>query len=369
MKHYIIASLLVFASFFNGYAQVYTDLGVDSFKVTDLSLQATDAQLLPLNGDVILRLPIYNINGGAEVPVGTSKLKIGLGSKMVLDYPDVYAPTIGYSNYFKWTAEAPLVPGGQWQIVGDAIQPIPAGFSATIDIKVKGSVEGTSNFTTNYLISNHASSFPGILSDENTWNNSTLLPYRVITVTPVQFKTLNLAKQGCSVQVNFTIDNELNLDHYEVEASKDLTVFQSQVKLAAKGAAVYTTSFALTEQLKSAKLLVRIKSVDKNGQVKYSQTKAIGGTCEVALKMNVYPNPASGDQPITISATQGLFNGKYRVTLRDMAGQQMSTKEMTLTNAAQFNYNLTNLPNGKYQLQVDNTDGSQSATLQLDKIK
>jgi hypothetical protein len=359
----------VFGSFFNSFAQVYTDLGVDSFKVTDLSMQPTDAQLLPLNGDVILRLPIYNINGGSAVPVGTSKLKIGLGSKMVLDYPDVYAPTIAYSNYFKWTAEAPLVTGGQWQIVGDPIQPIPAGFSATIDIKVKGSLEGASNFTTNYLISNHASSFPGNLSDENTWNNSTLLPYRVITVTPVQFKSLNLTKKRCSVQVNFTIDNELNLDHYEVEVSKDLTVFQSVAQLAAKGKATYSTSFALTQQLNSPKLLVRIKSVDKNGQVKYSETKAIGGTCEVALKMRVFPNPASGDQPAVIIATQGLFNGKYKVTLRDMVGQQMSTKEMPLTNAIQFNYPLTNLANGKYLLQVDNTDGSQSATLELEKIK
>jgi hypothetical protein len=71
---------------------------------------------------------------------------------------------------------------------------------------------------------------------------------------------------------------------------------------------------------------------------------------------------------VTITAKEGMFKGKYKVTILDMGGRLTQVKEIQLDNVQQFSYNLGTLGAGKYLVQVLNSDGSQSAVLQFEKL-
>ncbi|MEP6676712.1 MAG: hypothetical protein ABJA78_16245 [Ferruginibacter sp.] len=90
----------------------------------------------------------------------------------------------------------------------------------------------------------------------------------------------------------------------------------------------------------------------------------------VALKsLSVYPNPAYAASYVTVAAKQGLFNGKYRITLANYSGKVFSVKEMTFSNSSSFRYDFGQLLGpGKYMLIIKNTDGSQSTVVDFQNL-
>ena len=86
-------------------------------------------------------------------------------------------------------------------------------------------------------------------------------------------------------------------------------------------------------------------------------------------KLTVYPNPVYASRYITVAAKQGLFNGKYRITLADYSGKVFSIKEMTFDNSNSFRFDLGQvLGGGKYMLIIKNTDGSSSAVVDFQNL-
>ena len=102
----------------------------------------------------------------------------------------------------------------------------------------------------------------------------------------------------------------------------------------------------------------------------FSDVKKINGYCaNSTLKLTVYPNPvASVFSTIVINATQGILDGKYNVKLMDMSGKSVLVKEMTLNNAQNFKLDVSKVASGKYLVQVNKNDGSQSALLKFEKM-
>ena len=359
--------LLLLVSFLSAqsYAQVSADPGVSGFDVTDLALTSVNANQLGQNHSYILRLPIFNSNQAAALPAGSCKLRIGLGSKAVPDYADMNNPTVNFSQYFTWTA---AFTSGQWQVTGDLTSPLPADFNGMVDVKIKPTILGNSTFTANFLVTNHANIAPFILSDEDPTNNSTATAYTVIVILPVKFTSLDVLKSGCNIKVNFNTEEELNVDHYEIEASRDGVNFVKVAQTQAKGQHLYKTDFVLTSQVRAEKIFVRVKSVDIDGHIQYSDTRTVSGICGQALKMNIYPNPVSSSGKVAINATQGIFNGQYKVSVRDITGKLLQVKEVNLANVTRFDYELGNIAAGKYLVQVMSNDGAESAVLQLQKL-
>ena len=365
LKRVLFVSLLFALVSVKTYSQVLADPGVSGFDITNLGLVSQNANELGKDYHYILKLPIFNSNQAFALPAGSCKIRVGLGSKAVPDYTVMTAPTINYSEYFSWTAAQV---GGQWQVTGELIAPLPADFNGVIEIKIKPTVLLSSTFTANFLVTNHANVAPNILSDEDPTNNSTATSYTVIIILPVKFSSLDVSKSGCNIKVNFGTQEEINVDHYEIEASKDGSNFIKVGESAVKSQHLYQADFALTNNIQAEKIFVRIKSVDKDGRIQYSEIRQVSGICGKALLMNIYPNPVTNQRTIVINATQGLFNGKYKIAMRDFAGKLVQVSEVELNNAAHFDYALGNIAAGKYIVQVISNDGSESAVLQLQKL-
>lgn len=365
----LLMSLVLFCSM-QGIAQsnaVLADPKLGRISFTDLSgYQVDEAYLQP--GELIkLRVPVLNNNHGRALPEGSCKIKIGFGSKLALD-PSFDLNAAASNSYFTWTA---AMNSGQLQVTGELTAPLPADVDhVDVAFKVKGTVVGKSTITANFLITNH-NTFT-VVSDEDGSNNAAYLQYTV-TNKPVPVSVTKIddaVKEGCSVNLSFSTNREINLARYEVEVSKDGAAYQKVASLNAAGNLSYTTAFEIPSAVRVQKLMIRILSVDKNGRLLYSESKTVNGLCEkLPVKLGLYPNPVSGAiTKVVITASQGMFDGKYKLKVLDMAGKVMMMKDVTVSNAQNFTLELGALAGGKYLIQVSDSGDAQLGLLKFEKL-
>lgn len=365
MKSTFFAIILLLATTLNVNAQAFADPATTQMELTSLGGTPLNANLLPINVPILLIVPLFNNSQATAVPAGSIMVKIGLGSKMDIDPGFSLSGSGTLSSYFNWTTS---VNNGQTELRGDLIAPLPPDFVGYATFRVRPIVLLTSTILTNVLITNHNTLI--LLSDLDGNNNTANLEYTVVTAagpTPVNFTKVNVLKKGCNINVNFFTENEINVDHYEIETSKNGTDFIKVGTVAAANRTSYVKDFALTADVMAATIFVRIKSVDIDGSYKYSETKAISGTCNPELIFNIYPNPVV-DMTVAIKATSGVFNGKYKLVVMDMTGRLINTKEVQLNSVTQYSYDLGSIASGKYILKVSNMDGTQSGVIPFEKL-
>ena len=338
------------------------DPSLGKIQVTDMSDNVLNADNLKVGQLIKLSIPVIN-GGDKELPAGSCKVKIGLGSKLMLD-PNFVLSTAKLNNYFAWTS---VVAGGQSQITGELISPLPGDFkNISVYFRVAGTRAGTSTITANFLVSNHHTE--NTLSDFDATNNTSYLQYNLKGSVKGVFTNLDVNKTGCTINVAFTTNNDINVSKYEVEVSKD-KVNYVKVGEATARSQVYYNNFELTNEIKSSLIYVRIKSINQDGSYAYSDMRSVGGSCEKPWVLNLYPNPVTaGVKSVVISAKEGVFNGKYKVSIVDAAGKQMQVKEVELKYVTQFKYDVGMIGAGQYMVQVVNEDGNQSAVLKFEKL-
>ncbi len=364
VKLLLVATLMAFTVQRAASQAVFADPGVSQMDITNLSGTSLNANLLPVNQVVLLKIPVFNSNQQNAVPAGSMFWKIGLGSKMVAD-PEFVLANAPLNQYFAWQGG---MNAGQYEIVGELIAPLPPDFFGMAEFRVKPSVLGTSTITTNFLITNHNTT--QILSDESPLNNFASLQYTVVNTggpLPVNFYEVKVQKKGCNIHVTWGSQNEVNLNRFELEASTNGVNYSTVASVAAAGRQNYASQFALVDDLRATNLMVRIKAVDHDGSFMYSETKSISGLCDNKLLFNIYPNPVT-DQVLMLKATSGLFNGRYNISILDLQGRLLSRREMLIQNQTQFSYDLGKISRGKYILRVALADGSQPTVLNFEKL-
>lgn len=361
MKILLFLSLLFFS--ISGQCQVIADPAHNQIDFINLSNGSQDPATLPLDGIVQLRIPILNLNQLNGLPSGTCKIKIGLGSKLVLD-PDFDLANTNTSAYFNWTA---ATVGGQVQLTGDLVNQVPSNYSTICIIRVKGSLQGSSTVTTNFLITNHNTTVT--LSDENPSNNTSFIAYNVVPVIPVTFTGLAVKKEACNIKVNFSAENEINTDRYEIEASKDGTNFTRMGQVKATHAINYNTQFVLSDNIKSTFIHVRVKSVDLDGRYQYTETKTVKGTCEENQAVILYPNPVPARQnSFTIESKENLFTETVTISISDIAGKQISNVQFKPANPRQLKYEIGNVAAGQYIIKIESKNWERPVILKFEKL-
>jgi hypothetical protein len=352
MRNFFLALVIVAIANFKAQAQLIADPGIEQVSFTDLSGNAID-DTMPIGYVAQLNIPIRNYHPATGIPAGTCKVKIGLGSKIIVD-PAFDVALASTSEYFNWTSD---FVGGQVQITGELRVPLPAGFSGMAKFNVVGNILDYSTITTNFLITNHNS--PVILSDEDPGNNSSFRRYKIVETNPipVHFSSVEVMQKGCNAEVIFNIENEINVKQYNIEVSTNGNNFSLMGSITACGLSIYQYQTSLTG---SEQMFIRIKSIDHNGDYKYSYIVTLNGTCTKKLLLTVFPNPILTDGQLTIKATEGLLDGKYLVLMHDMTGRKLAAKQFTLANQTQFVFEASKqIAAGQYILTVidekDNT--------------
>ena len=364
MKKCILFFLFLIGLAFNSNGQnVTADPALGSMSFLNLNNEPQNPLTIPLNGIVILKVPIRNLNLTNSIPPGTSKVKINLGSKLVID-PSFNVGSANTNQYFTWTA---IVGSGIVQIEGDLVGTFPNNFSDTAIFRLKGAVLGPANITANFLRTNHTGSF--FLDDENPSNNTASIAYQVVEVLPVTFTSLTTIRSLCNIKVDFKTENEVNVDRFEIEVSNDGISYKKEGTIPAQKADHYKFIFDASN-MAAKNLFVRIKSVDIDGQYQYSTVSKVNGNCtESENNILLFPNPAPTNISYFILRNEsGSFNGTYFVSISDISGRILTKKKMILVNQTQFRFEHLSLPAGSYIVQLISEKGDQVYSSKWQKL-
>ncbi len=179
-------------------------------------------------------------------------------------------------------------------------------------------------------------------------------------VLPVNFINVSAYRKTNTVQVNWKVDNEINIHHYEVESSLDGRSFAKAGTAAVTGLTDYSIVDA---NAANTTLFYRVKSVGISSEIKYSAIVKLAAD-NARKTYTVAPNPVEGNELNIQFKNQPA--GLYNIKLMNSTGQQVKSMEINHMggNATQTIALPTGLTSGTYLLQIIST----SKTTELESI-
>ena len=174
------------------------------------------------------------------------------------------------------------------------------------------------------------------------------------TLPIVSIPLTGIGKQNDNL-LYWSTESETNTNHFEIQNSVDGSNFINTGSVVAKGNTTSKSYYSFThhDPLKVVNYY-RIKQVDGNGKINYSNTISIKPAGE-QTKMTVIPNPFNASVLVAVNLKSG---GNATLTITDMLGRPVKTMICPVTQG--FNSILVNglepLPSGTYILQIKNED-------------
>ena len=177
---------------------------------------------------------------------------------------------------------------------------------------------------------------------------------------PVTFTSIKAYRQDKNINVEWKVDNELNIKEYETQKSTDGNGFTNLSVTAATANGAHSASYRVTDTHPvEGYNYYRIKSVDLNGKTATtSVVKVLTGSTHPEI--SVYPNPVSNG--IISLQLNNQPAGKFGIRLLNKSGQVIMQKQIehadgTSTETISLD---KYAPHGIYQLEVTKPDGTTS---------
>jgi len=175
---------------------------------------------------------------------------------------------------------------------------------------------------------------------------------------PVTFESFTVSPTNNGNQVKWVIGTQENVSHYEVEYSTDMVNFATVASLPARTGTTHLTYSFVHKISNNTNGYYRIKVVDLDGSVMYSQIEQVKAE-QLVASLSTYPNPTLGIVTVKIPTT---VTGKFYLKLYDVVGK------LVLSNAIQVSQgmretqlDITRFASGTYQL-VGQDDKSRFVT-------
>jgi hypothetical protein len=163
---------------------------------------------------------------------------------------------------------------------------------------------------------------------------------------PIKLFNLKATLNNNSVNISWSVANEIDMNKYVVERSNDGRNFEKVGALLALNNGENNYQLA-NNNLAAGTYYYRVLSIDKSGKIAYSQMLKV--STQTKLNVSVYPNPASNEIVIA-----GITNGAA-IQITNASGKVIYKK----TTAAQTQIIETNtFLNGIYFINVSNLDGT-----------
>lgn len=151
---------------------------------------------------------------------------------------------------------------------------------------------------------------------------------------PVQLINFLVTKTNNNdVLAKWTVENESNLHHYEIEVAKGNSNYQlnqfvklGEVAAANSGAGIRHYSFSDLESNKSGVRYYRLKMVDNDGRYSYSNIRPLVFSNEI--KWQAYPNPTNGMVTLTYQSNAGE---KVQLRIFEAGGKQVQQQQLPAT--------------------------------------
>jgi hypothetical protein len=186
--------------------------------------------------------------------------------------------------------------------------------------------------------------------------NRFMIVFSQLGALPVTFTSVKAYQKDKNIDVEWNVENELNIQQYEVEKSTDGSLFTNLSVTTPAGNGGQSASYQVTDTRPVAGYnYYRIKSVDDNGKTAYSNVVKVM-TGDIQQEITVYPNPVKN----------GVINlhfnnqpaGNYIIRLLDKSGQVLASKEINHDEGSSTETVSLNkyIPHGIYQLEIATPD-------------
>jgi len=184
---------------------------------------------------------------------------------------------------------------------------------------------------------------------------------QVVPVTLVNFKGERLS--GNINKLSWTTVTEINNAGFELERSADGFSFSSIAKVASKSLNGNSVS-SINYEFNDVKPFVgngyyRLKQLDKDGTVNYSQVVLIKGLKNLNVEItNVYPNPVKNDLHLVVTAPA---NDKAQLVIVDLSGRIVKQQSLNIVNGDNvFTMNVNGLAAGTYIVKAIANNGHET---------
>ncbi len=173
---------------------------------------------------------------------------------------------------------------------------------------------------------------------------------------PVNFTNIGATKNGNSVAVNWHVTSEINIVSYQVERSTDAKSFVSINTVKASNSSSYQSDDnQLPEDATS--LYYRIKAVEKNGTVIYSNIVKLSTDNSSISTINIYPNPVK--DKINVSIAKSMINSNsYHVKVLSLAGKVVAEFASISSVNNKLGIPAAHLASGVYMLDLTDENGN-----------
>ncbi|MDO9374839.1 MAG: T9SS type A sorting domain-containing protein [Ferruginibacter sp.] len=185
-----------------------------------------------------------------------------------------------------------------------------------------------------------------------------------LTVLPVTITRFRALAKGKNIDVQWEVENELNIDRYDLEKRMPATGFEKVFTVKVQGNNNAHNSYAWTDIKPAAGInYFRIKKYDRSGSISYSHIEKVN----IALStsgVTIYPNPVTGTI-INLRVTQ-QNSGVCQVEIFNASGQRVLRRNFSYSNG-EVNKQIethSKLPTGIYQLKTT-LDGDEATYQQL----
>jgi hypothetical protein len=177
-----------------------------------------------------------------------------------------------------------------------------------------------------------------------------------VSTLPVKFAsfTATLNSHNNKADLRWTTASEINVSHFVVERSTDGSDYSDAAVVFAYGNATDMTTYNYSDNLNNVQsgiVYYRIRSVDVDGKIMYSETRIIriSKQTDNAITIVTFPNPVTSEVRITIPANWQNKRVVYEVL--NANGQVIKKTENTNSSQTET-VNMSNTSRGFYFVKV-----------------
>lgn len=174
---------------------------------------------------------------------------------------------------------------------------------------------------------------------------------------PLQLQAFQATTANQQVNLSWQTANEINVDRFEVQSSKEGANYTTVGTVVANNQAANTYSF--TDALSTGTSYYRLKMIDKDGSFTYSNIETVKGKAAGALKVS--PNPVVGN---TITASHEPAKAGATLTLYTLGGATVKTQAVPV-GTVNTKLNITGITKGVYVVVYDNAGERTQTQVQL----
>lgn len=110
---------------------------------------------------------------------------------------------------------------------------------------------------------------------------------------PIKLASFEVIESDCQTTLKWTTSSQINVSHFEIEQTTSISNFKTiqSIEAAQNSTTIEAYSWVHTDPMKGVNYY-RLKTIDLDGSVSYSNTKAINFNTCFEEEIKLYPNPS-----------------------------------------------------------------------------